>query len=580
MKSTNLADRRVVLVGQPNVGKSSIFNALSNSHALVSNYTGTTVSVSEFKTDFGIIGDTPGIYSISEHNSDDEKATVQILEKADLIVNIINARTIERDLILTHQLMQMNKDMIVVLNQVDEAEKNGIFIDDVKLSKILGLEVIKTIAKKRIGTSEVMAALESNSAGKSGEKKFKKTEMRQFADAILQEVVIRRNMSPESSIKFALDKILFNPYAAWIVALTILFALFKILGVYVASHGVDVITSYIDTSYTPCVNSAVCRMTQSKLLRDILIGEFGILTMEVKTIFGILLPLIVGYYAIMSILEDSGYFPRLTVLTNNALAKIGLNGKAIIPILLGFGCGTMGILSTRILATQRDRTIATAIIGITIPCAAQQAIIVALLSCVDDYRIWFLYIFIMLGVMFISGKVLDMFLPGKSSELLMDIPPLQMPSFRNCIRKTVFRVIDFTSEMLLMFTIICLLMSCFNQVGLLTLIQECLSPIVQNMLNLPKEFANIFVLGILKKDAASVSLLDFAKIGTANVLTNAQILTSTVVLSLFVPCINALAIIFREQGWKKAAALWVASFFVSILVGSGLVKVLNLLYTT
>ncbi|MDR2268308.1 MAG: 50S ribosome-binding GTPase, partial [Holosporaceae bacterium] len=345
---TDGSRRKILLVGQPNVGKSSIFNTLSRKYTIVSNYPGTTISSSELRTEVGAIVDSPGIYDFSERDSDDAEVTKQLLKTADMIVNVINACTLERDLLLTRQLMQMNLPMILVINQMDEAEKNGIIIDDEKLSKMLGLKVLKTTAKKRIGIAEIITALKNNDTRRPSAKNARRTSARQFISQLHHKKVIIRRQSPRrKGIKHTLDRILFHPYAAWAIALLILFLMFKILGVYVAGSIVDFTVSFIDSSYIPYIKSAVCKITKNELLLDILLGEFGLLTMEVKTIFGVLLPLIVSYYTIISLLEDSGYFPRLSVLTDGALSKIGLNGRAIIPILLGFGCGTMGILATR-----------------------------------------------------------------------------------------------------------------------------------------------------------------------------------------------------------------------------------------
>jgi ferrous iron transport protein B len=543
----------------------------------VSNYSGTTVSISRTKISAseisGNLVDTPGIYSMHGRSSDDEMVTKKILNGADLVINVVNALTLERDLLLTLHLLHISMNVILVVNQIDEAEKRGFSVDAQKLSQLLGIRVIKTVATRSEGTQELLTAI-GEVAGNDASGNFlvdpsarpKKKLHRHNVDELAAQVMTR-NVQRQSEEKIFLDRMLLNPYSAWPIALLIFFFMFKFLGIYVAGDLVDYLSSFFDSSYEIAVFSLVTRHIDSPFLRRVLLGDFGILTMEAKTLFVVLLPLVTAYNAAMSLLEDSGYLPRLTVLTDNFFSRIGLNGKAVIPILLGFGCSTMGILSTRMLETKKDRTIATAIIGIAIPCAAQQGIIIALLSSTNNVKIWLLYIFIMLAVIFVTGKVLDFFLRSRNSHLLMDIPPLRAPSLRNCLRKTLFRSIGFIRGMLVMFTVTYVIMTVLNEFHVLYYIQNSMALIIKNMLNLPRDFANIFVIGMIRKDVASASLLQMSGIGAESALTSIQILTATVVISLFVPCVNALIVIFKERGWKEAVALWFASFFISVFVG-------------
>ena len=319
----------------------------------------------------------------------------------------------------------------------------------------------------------------------------------------------------------------------------------------------------------PWITSLVQNLIPLGLVDELLVGEFGILTMSVKIIFAVLLPLILAFYLFVSLLEDSGYLPRLAVLTDNILSKIGLNGRAVIPLLLGFGCGAMGTVSTRILGTARERTIVTAILGITIPCAAQQGIIIAMLAAVGGLKVWFAYLAIIGVVMIVSGSVLNKLLYGQSSDLLIDLPPIRLPLLRNIVQKTTFRVWNFLSEAVPLFIISSMIITVLGWLGFLAWLQNFLEPVVVTLLHLPAQFSDIFVMGLIRRDFASVGILDMTGLNqSVRILSDLQILTASVVITLFVPCVAALIVIFKERGWKEALLLWFGTFAISILVGA------------
>lgn len=609
-KTEEKSSRKIALVGNPNVGKSVIFNALSGFYVEISNYPGTTVDVSNAFTEFGEIIDTPGAYSIGNY-TDDEIVTQKIVKTADLIVNVIGALTIERDLFLTQQLIDMGFSLIVVVNQIDEARKNGIAIDYEKLETELEIKVIPAIAIKKQGIAQLINSIknseakistsktplteelsknlskcerydtllliESQNSLRQREKELIYTQRKEKINDLVQKIITHTEV--KESFTEIIGNLLLNPIIGSIIAIAMLYLLFQLLGIFVAGDIVDSLCTKIDVKYAPWITSLVDKILPYHLINQILVGEFGVLTMSVKIIFGVLLPLITAFYLFMAILEDSGYLPRLAVLADNILNKIGLNGRAVIPLLLGFGCGAMGTITTRILGSKKERTIATAILGVAIPCAAQQGIIIALLAAVGGLKIWLVYLFVIFGLMILTGTVLDKCLKGQASDLLIDLPPIRIPLVKNTIEKTIFRVWNFLAEAIPLFVISSILITILNLVGFLNWLQWALSPIVVHLLHLPPQFSNIFVMGLIRRDFASVGLLGMAGLeGGHAILSSLQILVASIVVTLFVPCIAAIIVIFKERGIKETVLLWISTFAISIIVGAILTRTLGFLF--
>jgi ferrous iron transport protein B len=545
------------LVGNPNVGKSSVFNMLSDEYAEVSNYQGTTVTVAIAQIHIGTLIDTPGIYSLTGDSQIDE-ITKKHLNEADFIINVVNAVTLDRDLILTNQLLHIyHNKMILVINQIDEAEKRGIDINYDELSKRLVVEVVKAVAIDRIGKREIFQAIMNGSC-------------LHHCNTSDVTVLLDRHITVKYTVS-KIDKFLLNPIFGWVTVAFVLYAIFKILGDVIAGNIVDNFVSIIDKFYIPIVSRFAFNVLGNNFWTEILVGEFGIFTMSVKMIFGILMPMIIGFYIIMSLLEDSGYIPRIAVLTSRFFNFLGLNGDAIIPILLGFGCGALGTISCRILRTGKERVIVTALIGIAVPCAAQQCIIISLLAATNDVSVWGMYIATMLIVTILSGKILSSFIKGNGSDFfIMDIPPLRIPSIANGYRKTKNRAKNFLKESAPILVISSGVITILHKFGILNWLQSILSPIVKSLLHLPQEFADVFIMGIIRRDLAAVGVFDMSQ---KFLTTGAQILTAAIVISLFVPCINAIIVILKERGWKMALTLWLSTFVISISVGAVLTRI-------
>ncbi|HBH18923.1 MAG TPA: ferrous iron transport protein B [Cyanobacteria bacterium UBA9579] len=600
---------KVVLVGNPNVGKSVFFNKFTGTYVEVSNYPGTTVDISKAVMKNLQVIDTPGIYGIGSYN-DEEIVAKKIILEADLIINIVSALSLERDLFLTQQLIDMGFDLVVVLNQLDEAQVRGIEIDYKTLEKELGVKIFPTIAIKNQGIKEVKDYIQDKKVeklnndlayldkfelkGLSKQERINKilfledeknsldsrdyiySERRKKINEVTDKVVSETIKGV--SFSTLTGKLLLNPFIGFSVSLFILYALYKIVGGLIAGDLVDFLeNSVLLEYYVPWITEVVSKVLPSGPINQILIGEFGLLTMTVQYILGVLLPLIFGFYIFMAILEDSGYLPRLAVLTDRFLSKIGLNGRAVIPIILGFGCTTMAIITTRILGSKRERTITTAILGLAVPCSAQLGVIIGLIAVVGGLKAWIIYLITIFIVLVITGTLLNKILPGKSTYLLIDLPPMRLPVVRNVFDKALSKSWHFLKEATPLFFLGAFLITMLEMTGGLELIHKLLAPLTVGLLNLPAATATIFIMGLIRRDFGAAGLAQMAGLGgAAAILTPIQILTSLIVLTLFVPCIAAVIVMYKERGFKEASSIWFGSWILAFLVGGVLARILGL----
>lgn len=607
--SDSSALHKIVLAGNPNVGKSVFFNKFTGTYVEVSNYPGTTVDISKAVINNWEILDTPGIYGIGSYN-EEEIVAKQIILEADLIINIVNALSLERDLFLTQQLIDMGFPVIVALNQLDEAKARGILIDAGALENMLGVKVFPTIAIKNQGIKEIKDYIKHNKIKQSEVisdylDKFsinnqtcrreriarlleleEKEENLTSRDYIYSErrkkvnEIVEKSVSETASginLSTLTGKLLLNPFIGFSVSALILYLLYKIVGGFVAGDVVDFLeNSLLLKYYIPWITDIVSKVFPTGIVNQILVGEFGLLTMTIQYIFGVLLPLIVSFYFFMSILEDSGYLPRLAVLTDKYLTKIGLNGRAIIPIILGFGCVTMATITTRILGSNRERTIATVILGLAVPCSAQLGIIIGLMAIAGGLKSWIIYLFTIFIILALIGTVLNKLLPGKSTYLLIDLPPMRVPVFKNIVNKTVSKSWHFLKEATPLFFLGALLITILQITGGLDLIHKMLAPLTVSVLHLPPEAATVFIMGLIRRDFGAAGLAKMAGIGGVAILNPVQILVSLVVLTLFVPCIAAVIVMFKERGFKEASLIWFGSWILAFLTGGILTRILSL----
>ncbi|MFP4015519.1 MAG: ferrous iron transport protein B [Halanaerobiales bacterium] len=605
--------KKIVLAGNPNVGKSIFFNSFTGIYVAVSNYPGTTLDISsgmyhsEKKKGIGkeagdyVVLDTPGVYGVSSFN-DEEIVARDVILSADIVLNIVDAVHLERDLFLTQQIIDMGIPVLVALNMMDEVEKNGLSIDVGKLSEELGVPVIETTAIKGKGLERVKGSINMASKGNSILKDellkgkldslTKDTGSRAEALLIMEgdpHVAAKHSISPmplrediyrlrrerindiidetvsqdeiRGSFKATLGRLMVKPLTGIPMLLITLYLLYQLVGVFIAQTvvGITEETIFIG-AYEPFVRGIVARFISiESFIGKLLIGEFGVLTMTMTYTFGLLLPLVAGFYLFLSILEDSGYMPRIAALVDRLLTFLGLNGRAIIPMLLGFGCVTMATITTRLLGSKRERIIAIFLLGLAIPCSAQLGVIAGLIAPLG-IKYFAIYVVTLFVVYVLAGTFLNKVLPGKSTDLLIDLPPLRLPGIKNVLKKTYIKSLSFIKEAGPIFAIGAVVITIMQETGMLTAIQDAVTPITVGWLQLPKETATAFIMGIVRRDFGAAGLNSLS-------LTATQTTVSLIVITLFVPCIAAMMTMIKERNWKEALAIWFGSWLTAFGVG-------------
>ena len=590
--------KKVVLAGNPNVGKSLFFNAYTGKYVNVSNFPGTTIDVPKGQMDDQTrLMDTPGVYGLSSLSEEEQVAENAILG-ADIIINVVSAISLERDLFLTQQMIDYGKPMIIALNQVDEAKARNLQVDLAKLEALLGVPVFPTVAVHNEGLEQVKQAISQARLGnptpdapEAAEIKALEANLghrmkiyglrRQYVNALASQVV--KDTTPPDTIRQLISQrvgqALLNPWIAFVSMLFILYALYQVIGIWVAGDLVGLTEGKLMLGedagswpgLIPLMQGAISQVFPTdSILYTVFGGEFGVLTMSVRYIFGVLFPLVLGFYIYISILEDCGYLPRVAVISDGLLNKIGLNGRAVIPLILGLGCVTMATVSTRVLTSNRERTIASTILAITIPCSAQLGVLIALMAKAGGVQAWLVYCVVLFTTLIGLGTILNKMLPGRSTSLILDLPPMRIPNFKNIARKTWVRTVVFLKEAAPLFMLGSLLVAVLQVTHLLEAIQAGLGPAIHATLNLPYETAQVFVMGLVRRDFGAAGLYIMA-----DELSRAQLLTCLMVITLFVPCFASATVIWKERGIRESSIVLAGSWLIAFGIGAVLARLLD-----
>jgi len=611
----------VALLGPPNVGKSALFNRLVDGTAEVSNYPGTTVQADAAPFEGGRLIDAPGTYGISSF-SEEERVAREVVLDADAVVNVVDATRLERDLFLTHQLLDMGIPTVVALNRMDELRGDDREIDVDALAAELGVPVVPTVAIDGEGVEELRARIDDATApahtpieqwfedlpelsasraecvlllegdeptldrvrspGVRADGGGADVDLPSLRDTIyrdrrrrVDETVEQARVVGERSRTTAdrLDDLLLSPRTGTPLALLGIGLVYLLIGDLVAQRLVDFLEAVIAAHYTPWIVSVVDAMVPAQGVLEpvhfVLVNDtLGLLTVTVRYLVGVLLPLVIAFYLVIGVLEDSGLLPRLAVLTDRGMSRVGLNGRAVIPMIVGLGCVTMAVISTRIAGSKRERLIATALLGLAVPCSAQLGIILGLLAALGPVW-WLAYLSVILLVFGVVGVVLDRTLPGESQGLVTELPRLRQPDPASVLRKTRTRTRGFLAEAVPLFAATAVLVSGLDYVGGLARIVGGLRPLTA-LLGLPADFGRVVVLGLVRRDFAAAGLTDLA-------LSPAETLVGLVVITLFVPCVLSMGMIVTERDLRSGLLMWVGSWVIAFGVGGLLAAVVGLL---
>lgn len=388
---------------------------------------------------------------------------------------------------------------------------------------------------------------------------------------ILEEAVEPLPLS-KVSFKEKLSRVMISPLTGIPILLLILYwGLYKFVGEFGAGTLVDFIeTDIFENKINPWITQIFTTVIPWQMLRDLFVGEYGVITLGVRYAVALILPIVTTFFIVFAIIEDSGYLPRLALLIDRSFKKIGLTGRAVIPMVLGLGCDTMATMVTRTLPTKRERIIATILLALAVPCSAQLGVIFSLLE--GNPRGTWVWLFVVSLVFLLVGFLSSMILPGEAPSFYMEVPPLRLPKFSNVFIKTYSRVKWYFKEVFPMFILASLAIWIGQLSGLFNVLVKILEYPIR-WIGLPERTAVAFLFGFFRRDYGAAGLYDIKKSG---LFTGNQLVVACVTLTLFLPCIAQFLMNTKERGIKTGVAISVFILFFSFFAGFLVNFILNI----
>lgn len=574
---------KVLLVGNPNVGKSVIFTRLTGVKVITSNYPGTTVEFTKGtmhidKIDVEVI-DVPGIYTLQPTSKAEEVALKMLNESfsddrsksENVVINVLDATNLERSLNLTLQLIRKRIPVIAALNFWDETKHLGVKIDIEKLEKIIKIPFIPTCAVSGFGIKQLVQKIkEARISDFDYEEKERWYKIGEIVEAV-QTVTHRHHTFLEKFSDFTI-----HPLGGIPLALAIAFVTFKTIRFIGEGLIENIGEPFFENIWSHLMLKLSALLGSGGIIHDIIIGKlseggidfgesFGLLTTGLFVPFASVLPYVFAFYLVLSVLEDFGYLPRLAILVDKVFHKFGVHGFAIITFMLGLGCNVPGTLSTRIMEEKRERFIAATLMAIAIPCMAQIAMVVGLVG-----KEGIKGLFPVFGTLFFVWMVLGLFLnkvlKGHSPELFLEIPPYRLPYLGAVLKKVWMRIIWFIREAVpwLLFGIF--LVNVLYTLGIIEFIGNIVKPVISGLLGLPKEAVASLVVGFLRKDIAVGMLVPLN-------LTLKQLIIASVILTMYFPCAATFTTLLKEFGLLDLLKATLIMLTTTLIVAS----LLNLL---
>ncbi len=562
---------KIFLMGNPNVGKSAVFNRLTGVDVVVSNYPGTTVeftkgSLKTKEQDYELI-DMPGTYTLEPTNKA-EQIALEVLKSrkdSDVVINVVEATNLERSLNLTLQLLNERVPVIVALNFWDETKHKGIIIDIEKLENILKVPCIPICAVTSWGVNRLVGRIkEAKPSRFQYDKQGRWHEIGNIIDQV--QTITHRHHTLLERLSDASVK----PLTALPIAVAVLFFAFKLIRFIGEGIIGYVCEPLFENLWSPLMMELSSFLGSEGFIHNLIIGRlvdgqvdygnsFGLLTTGLFVPLGAVLPYVFAFYLVLSFLEDFGYLPRLAIMTDTLMHRLGLHGLAIVPMLLGLGCNVPGVLSTRILETRRERFISITILSIGVPCAALQAMVVGLVGRHGMASLGIVYATLFL-VWLILGVLMNLTVKGKSPEIFIEIPPYRIPYLRGLSKKIWIRIKWFIKEAVPFVLLGVLIVNLLYTLGIIQFVGRIAAPVVTIVLGLPQEAIGALLVGFLRKDVAVGMLIPLE-------LTAKQLVIASVVLAMYFPCVATFTTIVKELGFvdmAKSAGIMIVS---SLVVG-------------
>ena len=633
------------MAGNANVGKSVIFNELTGLHQHVGNWPGKTVERAEGTLGFRgytiDVIDLPGIYSLSTYSIEELVSREYIaVEQPDVLVNVVDASSLERNLFFTLQLLELEPRLILALNQVDMADKKGIDIDTGRLSEELGVTVVPTVAVRGVGLQELMEQVVAAEREKRGtaapipfgaeiegriEEVTRALEgfespypLRWIAIKLLEgdDEISKRVYTAKPTVEEAVERVSqeieeIHGHDAPSVISSERYSIAHRIAASASTHRdperrpkdrLVELTSHPVLGYVFMAAAILGVFFSIFSLGDYVTGlldqvfsalneaYFGVFGTGAVVTFvwdglidgvlggvGIALPYIVPFYIVLSVLEDSGYLARIAFLMDSVMHRIGLHGKGFIPLMLGFGCNVPACLGCRIMETERERLIC-AFVASLVPCAARSIVIMGLVAEYVGFE-WALLLYLIDFILiFLLGRVAFKAVPGEPMGLIMEMPSYRMPSVKVTAQRTWFRLKDFVFEAFPLIVVGNTVIILAGMVGLLDVVQGIMSPVTVLWLGLPAVTGVVLIFGILRKELTLILLASM--LGTSNfalILTPVQMFVFAFVVMLYIPCIATIAVLVKEFGYKRAAIITASEILLAVVLGGVLLRVISLL---
>ncbi len=625
---------RFVLAGQPNAGKSTIFNAVAGYRAGTANFPGTSVAYTVSRAlilgrEVSIV-DLPGIYSLTSTDAAEWEALSYLLEHGgDVIINVIDASRLGRSLELTLQLLELGRPVVVALNMLDEARRKGIEIDVEALSRELGVPVVPTIGRRGRGLKELFrTAMRSALQGEAARPVHLDREVetaiarvstilerngvtlpappRFFAVKLLEgDPEIRSRIEGElpdlepvleeakrelesahgwtadqvvSGSRHAmahaieeevttihrqrvgwretLDRALLHPVSGGPIMVAVL------LGFFYAVFGLG---KFLEDPLVAAFDRLGTTLAHA-LPPDTLLGSLTSgLVMGISGGAAIVLPYLVPFLIGLAVLEDTGYLPRMAYILDNFMHRIGLHGKSVVPLMLGYGCSVPAVMATRILESPRDRRITTAL-TVLIPCSARTTVIYAVVGAYMGagwaFAVYILN-FLVIGAV---GSLLSSRMKGRAPGLILEIPDLQLPAFKTLAAKTWLSLREFIVIAWPILIGSSIFLGILEWLHADHTVNALLSPVTVTLLGLPAVVGVTLIFGVLRKELTVVMLVQaLATTNIASALTPVQMMTFVVFVVFYIPCVATVAVMAREVGWKDT--VWISAMTVLLAIG-------------